>query len=265
MDAVRAGSSECPNCGVELRGRYCFECGQKVGPLNPSAHDFLHELAHEFLHFDGKIVRSVRLLLTRPGFLTREQFEGRRQRYVSPIRLYLVFSVAYFAIAVFAPSAGVRVTFAPGPNDSAEEIQRAMERLPEAQKAASEALSHWVPRVLFVLVPFFALLVAQIRRTQTLRPKLPAAPVLRAASACGVVLRGCSGCRRADQDGSDRHELGGVAVWRLRDCVLLAGPAARVHPVIDERRIPRSRRWHRLPTARGGCADPDCAAGGATN
>ena len=31
-----------------------------------------------------EIFRSVRLLLTRPGFLTQEQFAGRRASYVSP-------------------------------------------------------------------------------------------------------------------------------------------------------------------------------------
>lgn len=48
---------------------------------------------------DGKILQSVKLLFTRPGFLTREYVEGRRIRYISPLRLYLVFSVAYFAVS----------------------------------------------------------------------------------------------------------------------------------------------------------------------
>ena len=32
----------------------------------------------------------VRLLATRPSLLTREYFEGRKVRYVSPLRLYLI-------------------------------------------------------------------------------------------------------------------------------------------------------------------------------
>lgn len=74
-DAV--GLEQCPNCGVRLTGRYCADCGQKTAPLNPTIGHFLHEVAHELLHFDGKIFRSVWLLLTRPGFLTRELLAGR--------------------------------------------------------------------------------------------------------------------------------------------------------------------------------------------
>ena len=62
-------------------------------------HDLAHDVVHEFLHVDSKIFRTVKLLLLKPGFLTREYFEGRRVRYVSPLRLYLVFSVINFAAA----------------------------------------------------------------------------------------------------------------------------------------------------------------------
>lgn len=152
--------TDCPNCGARLDGSFCGQCGQKSAPLNPSFHDFLHDLAHEILHVDGKIVRSARLLVTSPGFLSREHFEGRRARYVSPIRLYLIFSVMYFAIAAFAPSTAFRVNITLRPGDPPGEL----ERLEELQKKGNEALAHWTPRVMFVLVPLFAVLVAPVAR-----------------------------------------------------------------------------------------------------
>ena len=156
--------TSCANCDAALHGPYCAACGQKAAALNPSLHDFAHDLTHEFLHFDGKIVQTVRLLLTRPGLLTREHFEGRRQRYVSPIRLYLLFSVLYFGVAALAPSAGFQFDFAPDADASAEQLRWFAERLPEAQKITSEAYSHWVPRAMFVLVPVFAALVGLATR-----------------------------------------------------------------------------------------------------
>jgi hypothetical protein len=107
----QAGLTTCPNCDARLGDNYCPHCGQKVTPINPSLHDFLHDLTHELLHVDGKIFQSVRLLLTRPGFLTAEYFRGRRATYVSPIRLYLIFSVAFFAVSSLAP---VKDAFEPG-------------------------------------------------------------------------------------------------------------------------------------------------------
>jgi hypothetical protein len=41
-------------------------------------------------------------LLFRPGFLSREYFAGRRRRYIRPARLFLVLSIALFALLRFA-------------------------------------------------------------------------------------------------------------------------------------------------------------------
>lgn len=156
--------AHCLNCDTPLHGPYCASCGQKAAALNPSLHDFVHDATHEFLHFDGRIVQTVRLLLTAPGFLTREHFEGRRQRYVSPIRLYLLFSVLYFGATALAPGAGFQIDFAPDPGATAEQLRWFNEKVPEARAIASELYSHWVPRAMFVLLPLFAGLVALATR-----------------------------------------------------------------------------------------------------
>jgi hypothetical protein len=49
----------------------------------------LHELVHGVLHVDGKLWRTLPLLATRSGFLTRDYVEGRRVRYISPVALFL--------------------------------------------------------------------------------------------------------------------------------------------------------------------------------
>lgn len=98
MSSVADRPAFCYNCGLRLAGAFCANCGQKVQELDPTLKHFLHDLTHELLHVDGKIFKSVWTLLARPGVLTREYFEGRRVRWISPIRLYLVFSIAYFAL-----------------------------------------------------------------------------------------------------------------------------------------------------------------------
>ena len=88
----------CHNCGIRLAGPFCSACGQKSVPLSVTLHEFAHELTHEMLHVDGRLFQSVRRLLLSPGFLTREYVQGRRARWISPIRLYLIFSVIYFGL-----------------------------------------------------------------------------------------------------------------------------------------------------------------------
>jgi hypothetical protein len=166
MGDAAPASDACYNCAAPLSGAYCAACGQKALPLNPGLQDFLHDFTHEMLHVDGKIFRSVRRLLFSPGFLTREQFEGRRARWISPIRLYLIFSIAYFAMTSLVPAPGLRVTFK-GENDqdTTEELRKlGFESEREFQEALQHAWGKWAPRVMFLLVPLFAWLVHRAYR-----------------------------------------------------------------------------------------------------
>jgi hypothetical protein len=156
--------ADCPNCGTLRVGNYCSSCGQKALPLRPTVHYFAHELTHELLHIDGKIFRSLRLLLTRPGFLTREIFAGRRASYMSPIRLYLIASVVAFAIAAFGGFDAPVLTYTAEPGDTPAEIQQGGANVAAAERALSTALNVWLPRAMFVLVPLFAALVMLFRR-----------------------------------------------------------------------------------------------------
>ncbi len=54
--------------------------------------------------FDGKLPRTLRVLLTQPGQLALEYVAGRRQPYVSPLRLYLVtYLLHLFLLSFLAP------------------------------------------------------------------------------------------------------------------------------------------------------------------
>jgi len=78
----------CGNCGAVLEGRYCHVCGQR-GHVHRSVLHLLEEFFHGLFHFDGKIWRTIPLLLINPGALTRRYVEGQRVRFVSPIGLFL--------------------------------------------------------------------------------------------------------------------------------------------------------------------------------
>jgi hypothetical protein len=151
----------CDNCGRVLDGRYCAMCGQEAQALNPRLTDVLHEFAHELFHLDGKLVASTVKLLAAPGQLTRDYFEGRRARWVPPVRLYLVFSLLYFGTTAIVPARGLHV--AVSGYTSAEDVA-ALERMGyHSQEELRDALVHahvtWAPRVMFVLVPLLAWLV----------------------------------------------------------------------------------------------------------
>ena len=162
--------SSCPNCGTDLQGRFCYWCGQKATSTQVGLHDFVHEATHEFLHLDGKILRTVKLLVLRPGQLTKEFLEGRRARYISPLRVYLTLSVLFFALAAIVPGAmkgvvKVKTTAsadAPAPSRIGEGLRKA-EQDPEQ---LGQKVMHDLPRAMFVLMPVFGLLTWAFYRTQ---------------------------------------------------------------------------------------------------
>jgi hypothetical protein len=158
-----ADDTACPNCGRPLTGAYCAHCGQKTAPLAPTLGYFVDEVTHELANVDGKIYRSLRLLFSRPGFLTRETFAGKRASYVSPIRLYLTASVLAFAMrAMFGEYAGVTVEYIPDPGEVVDPAVLA--RTIEIERTVEDTINVWLPRAMFVLVPLFAALVMLFRR-----------------------------------------------------------------------------------------------------
>jgi hypothetical protein len=160
-------SSRCLNCGTALERNYCPQCGQKSGDPNPTLREIFRELAHELLDVDGKIFRSTVLLFSRPGFLTRERVAGRKARYVSPVRLYLFFSIAFFGVQAIALR--YQPIFAPDEVAAAGELGDAIgledATAAVANAAAVEQQAIWAPRVAFLLLPVSALLVWLVTRS----------------------------------------------------------------------------------------------------
>jgi hypothetical protein len=157
----------CLNCGTPLAGRYCFLCGQEDRPIAPTLRSLLGDAWEAITNLEGRILQSLGLLFFFPGLLTREYFEGRRARWVSPIRLYLLLSVAYFGLASLTGGGGSDLVDVTG--DSAADTQAELERLgfeseEELDRSAQDAVGTWIPRAMFLLLPLFAGLVAIARR-----------------------------------------------------------------------------------------------------
>jgi Predicted membrane-associated, metal-dependent hydrolase len=184
----------CRNCGAELTGEFCAACGQPSIDPDPTLREFLHELAEEFLHWDGKLATTFRLLVTKPGALTTEYLAGRRIRYISPLRIYLTCSVLFFFVSALVPKppivirtgGSVQTQVGPisiGQSDSTQAIA-ALDTLARHGRwvgrvwgkhfgnalrhraELSRAVTASIPKMMFVLVPLFAALVALVFRSR---------------------------------------------------------------------------------------------------
>lgn len=84
----------CPNCSHRYSGTFCPSCGQKkLSERSKSFYYFLEEALHGFFHYDGKIYTAIKYLITRPGFLTLQFFQNRRQAFIKPFSLLLLFTL----------------------------------------------------------------------------------------------------------------------------------------------------------------------------
>lgn len=91
----------CLNCGATVEERFCTRCGQEnLEPKETVGHIVGH-FFEDITHFDGKFFVTVKDLILRPGFLTREYGAGRRAKYLNPIRMYIFISAVFF-LTLFA-------------------------------------------------------------------------------------------------------------------------------------------------------------------
>ncbi len=100
--ATPRNEAPCPNCAgiLPVSARFCSQCGQRQQARVPTLRMWFGEWLEEGFGLDARVPRTLRALLFRPGFLTREWFAGRRVRYISAFRLYLLSSLVMFGTAI---------------------------------------------------------------------------------------------------------------------------------------------------------------------
>jgi hypothetical protein len=134
--------TNCLNCGAALAGPYCHECGQHAH-VHRTLSAFFHDFLHGVLHFEGKIWRTLPLLVWRPGELTRGYIDGQRARFVSPVALFLFFVFLTFAAISLSGefagpnSAKVKAQLAEQVNDSQKEVAKLEMKRSIAAKAGA--------------------------------------------------------------------------------------------------------------------------------
>jgi hypothetical protein len=165
----------CANCGTPGIGRYCSQCGQRLDIHVHSVGHFIGEAAEVMTHADSRVWGTLLPLLTRPGFLTREYFAGRRVRYLQAFRLYVITSVLFFVlVALLSGGQGQTTVLQPNRPDAQRSCGGIHSDLPahkwfEAHftvachnivadngHAFTERVAHNFGRAMFVFLPLLA-------------------------------------------------------------------------------------------------------------
>jgi len=171
----------CPNCGTRFADLYCPHCAQPAKIAIPTVGKFAADLAEKTLAIHGKLPLTLRMLLLHPGALTADYLEGKRERYLKPLNLYVAVSLVFFLLLSLVPGISVRI----GPAldittesvaESRIEAQTGIAAIdarvagfgqlsPERQQhILRDGMIRNAPRALFLLVPLFAVLLQLLYR-----------------------------------------------------------------------------------------------------
>ena len=92
--------ANCLNCNAAVPpgDTFCGNCGQENEASPVSFRALVREAWEEFVRIDATLLRTLRFLAFRPGFLSAEYVRGRRTAYLSPFKMYFAVSAVYFLL-----------------------------------------------------------------------------------------------------------------------------------------------------------------------
>ena len=164
----------CPNCGNQHTGQFCNVCGQRNVDRHLPLGSLITEVAEETLGLDSRVRHTLLPFFFKPGEVTRDYLSGRRARYTSPLKMYLVAAAIFFFAFTLHPHQRVvqidpkdRAALADDPakdsrfehlmKDQARKLDK-MDK-DEGTKQLAANMASMLPKALIVLLPIFALLL----------------------------------------------------------------------------------------------------------
>lgn len=89
-------SLTCFSCEEPMTGLFCYACGNKNDNYRRSVWSLGSELFQSLTAFEGRIWASLFSLIFKPGQMARDYADGARQKWTSPMRLFLATSLLLF-------------------------------------------------------------------------------------------------------------------------------------------------------------------------
>ena len=91
----------CPNCKnqLKLHMNFCFDCGQENNIKRVSLKMLLNDFFATYFTVNSKLLLTLKILLSKPSFLSIAYLNGMIEGYLRPIRLYIFISFVFFLLS----------------------------------------------------------------------------------------------------------------------------------------------------------------------
>ncbi|PKW30224.1 DUF3667 domain-containing protein [Flavobacterium lindanitolerans] len=93
----------CLNCNYVVENKFCPNCGQENTETRQSFHYLFTHFIEDLTHYDGSFWKTIKGLLFKPGYLTKTYLEGKRKKFVPPVKLYIFISFVTFFLPTLLP------------------------------------------------------------------------------------------------------------------------------------------------------------------
>lgn len=80
---------DCLNCGTLVEDRFCPHCGQENREIRPSFRRLFTQFFIDFVNYDDGFLRTIKMILLKPGATVSEFLEGKRQRNFPPAKMVI--------------------------------------------------------------------------------------------------------------------------------------------------------------------------------
>ena len=142
------------NCGAELTGKYCSQCGQEKITGKMEVKHLFKDITHGIFHWENSILKTFKELLLRPGKFLRNYIDGTRKLYVKPFSYFLFIQTIY--VLIFHWLSDKYFTFMTSNVTSSGQFTPSMiAKIHEAQ----HLISLYITYLNFVLPLFFAIFI----------------------------------------------------------------------------------------------------------
>jgi hypothetical protein len=95
---IKYRGKECLNCAtpLDVEDKYCHQCGQINSKKRLALKDFLGEFFSNIFSYDSRIWRTIKHLLFKPGYVSKQFIGGKRFSYANPFRFFLSVCIVFF-------------------------------------------------------------------------------------------------------------------------------------------------------------------------
>lgn len=89
----------CINCGAEVPGKFCGECGQPMPPKRINLKQLYFDFQTRIYGLDGMFPRTLRDLTIRPGRVADAYIDGNRRSYYGPVGYFFLIATVMYLLA----------------------------------------------------------------------------------------------------------------------------------------------------------------------